>query len=186
MRAARLARDSASAARAHLGETSSAAGCRTFTCMPREPLVLGQPRRPISSRNDFTSRATRADVRPTDAGAWIEIDAQLVGVLEIAGAHGVRMQLDAAQVDDPGEPGRVVDDYLFGCAARGEGQRDGSQPVWTLGGCALLIERLALGAVDEALEDDRAVSDSGESAGRDRRGSSGPGRVSRAWCARVK
>src|SRR5207253_10385410 len=25
----------------------------------REPLVLGQPRSPISSRNDFTSRATR-------------------------------------------------------------------------------------------------------------------------------
>jgi hypothetical protein len=33
---------------------------RTFTCIPREPLVLGQPRSPISSSSAFTSSATRA------------------------------------------------------------------------------------------------------------------------------
>jgi hypothetical protein len=33
-----------------------------------------------------------------------------VGVLEIGGAHGMRMEFDAAQVDDPCETGRVVDD----------------------------------------------------------------------------
>ncbi len=37
-----------------------------------------------------------------------------------------------------------------------------------LGGCALLIERLAFGAVDEALENQRTIPDSGESARRDR------------------
>jgi hypothetical protein len=66
----------------------------------------------------FTSRATLAHVRPTHARAGIEIDPQLVRVIEIAGADGVRVQLDAAQVDDPGEPRRIVDDNLFRGAAR--------------------------------------------------------------------
>ena len=61
-----------------------------------------------------------AHVRPDDAGTRIEIDAQLVRVLEIAGAHRVRMELDAAQVDDPREPRRIIDDDLFRGAARRE------------------------------------------------------------------
>jgi len=44
------------------------------TCIPRDPLVFGHPRRPISSRRDFTSERDRADVRPTDPGTRIEID----------------------------------------------------------------------------------------------------------------
>jgi len=49
-------------------------------------------------------------VVPFDAGYRIEIDPQLVGVIEITRAHGVRMQLDAAEIHDPREAGRVVDD----------------------------------------------------------------------------
>ena len=104
-----------------------------------------------------------------DARAGIEIDPQLVRVIEIARAHGVRMQLDAAQIDDPGEPRRIVDDHLFGGAARRERQRHRSQPRRPLGGRALLIKGLALGAVHEALEHDGTISDSGQSAGRDRK-----------------
>ena len=136
--------------------------------MPREPLVLGQPRSPISSSSDFTSSATRRTSAQLDAGTGIEIDAQLVGMIEIAGAHRMRMQLDAAQVDDPGEPRRVIDDDLFRGAARRERQRYGSQPRRPLGGRALLIKRLAFGAVDETLENDRTIPDSGERARRDR------------------
>ena len=80
----------------------------------------------------------------------------------------MRMQLDAAEVDDPREPRRVVDDDFFRCAARRKRQRDGAQPRGPLGGRALLIERLAFGAVDEALEHDRTIADAGESARRDR------------------
>ena len=58
-----------------------------------------------------------AHVRPTDARAGIEIDAQLVRVIEIPGAYGVRVQLDATQVDDPGQPRRIVDDDLLRGAA---------------------------------------------------------------------
>src|SRR6202171_2202077 len=39
----------------------------------------------------------RAHVRPTDARTRIEIDPQLVRMVEIAGAHRMRMQLDASQ-----------------------------------------------------------------------------------------
>ena len=89
-------------------------------------------------------------------------------MIEIAGAHRVRVQLDAAEVDDPGEARRVVDDDLLGGAARRERQRHGAQPVRPLLGRALLVERLALGAVDEALEHDRPIADAGERARRDR------------------
>ncbi len=78
------------------------------------------------------------------------------------------MQLDAAQVDDPGEPGRIIDHDLFRGAARRERQRYRSQPRRPLGGRALLIKGLAFGAVDEALEHHRTIPDSGQSARRDR------------------
>ena len=55
-----------------------------------------------------------------DAGARIEIDPQFVRMIEIARAHRVRMQLDAAQIDDPRQPRRIVDDDLFRGAARRE------------------------------------------------------------------
>ena len=80
----------------------------------------------------------------------------------------MRMQLDAAEIDDPGEAGGIVDDHLLGGAPRRKGERDGAQPVRPLAGRALLVERLALGAVDEALQDDRAIADAGQRARRDR------------------
>ena len=110
----------------------------------------------------------RAHVVPITPGPGIEIDAQLVGMIEIAGAHRMRMQLDAAEVHDPREPSRIVDHDLFGGAARGKRQRHRAQPLGPVVGRALLIEGVALGAVDEALEHDRAIADAGERAGRDR------------------
>ena len=109
-----------------------------------------------------------ADIGPRDAGAGIEIDAQLVGMIEIGGAHRMRMQLDAAEIDDPGEAGGVVDDDLFRGSAGGKRERDGSQPGGRLSGRALLVERLALRAVDETLQHDRTIADAGERARRDR------------------
>ena len=68
----------------------------------------------------FHLESNTADVLPADAGTRIEINAQLVRVLEIAGAYGVWMELDAAQVHDPREPGCVIDDDLLRFAARRE------------------------------------------------------------------
>ena len=80
----------------------------------------------------------------------------------------MRVQLDAAEIDDPREPRRVVDDDLFRGAAGRESQRDRSQPRGALRRRALLIEGLTFGAVDEALEHHGTVADSGQRARRDR------------------
>ena len=67
-----------------------------------------------------------ADVGPLHAGARIQIDAQLVWMVEIPGSYWMRMQLHAAQIDDPGQAGGVVDHDLFGCPAGRKGERDGA------------------------------------------------------------
>jgi hypothetical protein len=94
----------------------------------------------------------------------IEVDAQLIGVLQVGAAHRVRVQLDAAQVHDPGEASDIVHDDLLGGAARGERERHRPQPARALIRRPLLVKRLGLGPVDEPLQDDRAVADSAEGA----------------------
>ena len=69
--------------------------------MPREPDVFGQPTRPRSSSVAWTTCADLAHLRPLDARHRIEIDAQLVGMIEIVGAHRMRMQLEAREVRHP-------------------------------------------------------------------------------------
>ena len=68
----------------------------------------------------FHLESNTAHVLPTDARTRIEINAELIRMLEIAGADGVWMELDAAQIHDPREPGCVVDDDLLRFAARWE------------------------------------------------------------------
>ena len=102
--AARAARPRARA-RARRGaprRTSSARSMRTLTWMPREPEVFGQPTRPRVVERLAHDARDLADLRPLDAGHRIEIDAQLVGVLEVVGAHRVRVQLEARR----GSPSR--------------------------------------------------------------------------------
>ena len=87
-------------------------------------------------------------------------------MLKIAGTYRVWMQLDASQVDDPGEARGIVDYDFFSSPARGEGQRDGSQPGWTLGRGSFLVEGFALGAIHEAFQNDGPILNSSESARR--------------------
>ena len=98
-----------------------------------------------------------ANIIPADAGNWIEIDAQFVGMIEICGAHRMRVQFDAAKVHNPGQPGWIIDHDFFGSAAGRERQCDRTQPSWPLLGRALLIECLRLGAVDETFQNDRSI-----------------------------
>src|SRR5215471_4603398 len=88
-------------------------------------------------------------------------------MVEVGGTDGVRMQLDAAEVDDPGEAGRIVDDDLFGGPAGREREHDGAQPGRPFRGRALLVEGFAFGAVHETFEDDGTVLNAGQRAGRD-------------------
>ena len=80
----------------------------------------------------------------------------------------MRMELEAAEVHDPGEPRRVVDHDLFGGAPRWKRERHRAQPRGPLLGRALLVERLALGAVHETLQHDRAIADAAQRAIGDR------------------
>ena len=88
---------------------------------------LGPAGEAVLFEDGFDFEGDGADVGPFDAGAGIEVDAELVGVVEIVAADRVRVEFDAAEVDDPGEAGGVVDDDLFGGAAGGKGERDGAE-----------------------------------------------------------
>ena len=57
------------------------------------------------------------DLRPLDPGHRVEVDAELVGVLEVVGADRMRVQVDAAEVDDPRELRGVAHDDLVGLAS---------------------------------------------------------------------
>ena len=70
-----------------------------------------------------------ADLRPRHAAHRVEVDPELVRVVEVVGPDRVRVQVDAAQVDHPGELGRVADDDLAGRAARGEAELDDLYPL---------------------------------------------------------
>ena len=136
--------------------------------MPREPLVFGEALEAVVLERGFDVEGDLANVVPEDAGAGVEIDAELVGLVEGFGADGVGVELHAAEIDDPGEAGEVVDDDLVCGAAGRKGEGDGAEECGEVVGGALLVEGLAGGAVDEALEDDGAVLNSAESPGADR------------------
>ena len=82
-------------------------------CMPRDPDVLGQPTRPKSLSVAWTTPATVADLRPLHARHRVEIDAQLVGMIEVIVAHRMRMQLEAREVGHPRQRGRVARHDFF-------------------------------------------------------------------------
>src|SRR6266404_2953280 len=139
-------------------------GARRSTARDRASAARRTSSKAHLIKQRFHFERDRAHVGPTDAGARIEIDSQLVRMIEIAGAHRMRMQLDATEIDDPRKPRRVIDNDFFRSASRRERERYRSQPRGALRWCALLIERLTFGAIDVSLEDKRTVSDSGERA----------------------
>src|SRR5207244_7378387 len=98
----------------------------------------------------------------------IEIDAQLVRMIEILRAHRMRMEIDAPEVDDPGQLRRVAQDDLARSPARGKLQLYDLDPERPRFGRALLEEELALRAVDVPLERHRPPARSAQRARRDR------------------
>jgi hypothetical protein len=62
----------------------------------------------------FDDPGNLAHVRPGDAWYWIEIDPQLVGMIEIVGANGMRVKLEAREVRHPRKRRGVPGDDLFG------------------------------------------------------------------------
>ena len=80
---------------------------------------------------------------PFDSGHRVEIDAQFVGMLEVFGAHRMRVQLEASKIGEPGERRRVTRYDFLGRAPRRKAQFDHLDPGRPALGRPLLIEVLA-------------------------------------------
>src|SRR5215831_18888842 len=90
-------------------------------------------------------------------------------MVKIAGANWMRMQLNAAQVHDPGEPRDVIDDNFLRGSPRRKGKSHCPQPRWTLLRRALLIEGFPRSAIHEPLENNGPILDSVQRSRRNRK-----------------
>ena len=102
------------------------------------------------------------DLRPFHAGHGIQVDSELVRVVHVGRADRMRVQVDAAEVDHPGQRGLVRDHHLVRGAAGGKAELDGLDPVRPLVRGPLLEERLALRAVHEPLQRHRPPADAAQ------------------------
>jgi len=96
----------------------------------------------------------------------VEVDQHVVGPLDVVDPRVPSVELDAAEVDDPRERGRVVDDREDGRVAAREA--DELLPdVLGMGWNPFLVEEVALDAVRVALHVERPPADVVERARRD-------------------
>jgi hypothetical protein len=137
---------------------------RMLTCMPREPDGLRPAREPAVVEHLAYDAGDVHDLAPADAGPGIEVDAQLVRMVEVVRAHRMRVQIDAAEVDDPEQLRGVAHDDLARRAAGGELQLHRVDPVRDAARRTLLKERLLVGSVHVTLEHDRPSRDAAQRA----------------------
>ena len=128
---------------------------------PRDP-TSSLSRRGRRLRGPPGSQARHRGSDPTPHRHGVQIDAQLVRMIEIVRPDRMRVEVDAAQVDDPGKGGVVVHDDLVGCPPRRETEFDGVDPRWPGLRRALLKEELALDPVDEPLQRHRPTRHAGQ------------------------
>ena len=126
--------------------------------IPREPGRLRPADEPDRLERLLRDERDLADLGPLDARHRVEVDPQLVGMVEVLGPDRVRVQVDAAEVGDPGEAGRVVDHDLVGGPAGRERQRRDPQPVGPVVRAPASGRTPPFGAVDEPLEGHRPAA----------------------------
>ena len=97
------------------------------------------------------------DLSPADPGHRVQVDAQLVGMVEVVGAHRMRVEVHAAQVHRPDQPGGVVQHRLLGRGARRVLELGNGDEVGPVRRRTLLENRLLPDALDEPLEDHRSI-----------------------------
>ena len=83
-----------------------------------------------------------ADERPLAVGRRVEVDQEVVGPLDLGHARVPRVQLDAAEVRDPGEGGGVVDDREHRRVPARELHEDLVDVLGMVRGDALLVEEV--------------------------------------------
>ena len=103
----------------HLGEGPRALDAHEHVHAARARRLRPSDETEISQRRLHHSRDL-PHLRPRHARDRIEVDAQLVGVIEIVGAHRMRVQLEAGEVRHPRERRRVARHDFFGGAPGGE------------------------------------------------------------------
>lgn len=107
--------------------TTTTSACAAFGATSRKALTSpALTRKPALSQPFFipgrrfganTSHAMTTPASRVGPPRVIQIDAQLVRVIEVAGVDRMRMQLEAPEVHDPHQARGVVDDHLLGGAS---------------------------------------------------------------------
>ncbi len=126
---------------------------------------LGPARQPVIDQYLTDHQGNPPHVVPGDAGYRVQVHPQFVGMVHIRGADGVRVQVQAPEIRDPGKPGCVVDYYLVRGTPGREGQQHGPNPLRPRLGRPLLEEIVILGAVDVTLERHGPATRAAQSAG---------------------
>ena len=80
----------------------------------------------------------------------------------------MRMQLDTPEIDNPSEPGRVVNNNLFRLATGWKRQRHRPQPVRMIIRRPFLIKRLTFSAINKAFQYDGSIANARKRARRNR------------------
>src|SRR6202020_388036 len=107
-------------------------------------------------------------IGPANSWNWIKINPQLVWMFQIASANRMRVEFNAAEVNDPCQARRIINHYFFRGSAQGKRQGDGSQPRRTLLRRTFLVKSRLLRSIYKSLQNDRTIPNSGQSAGSDR------------------
>src|SRR5688572_20861754 len=92
---------------------------------PPRPTRLGPPAQSDLLQQTLCLHRDTAHIVPLHTWSGIEVDAQLIGMVEIARADRMWVKLDASQVHDPREARRIVHNDLLGGPPRGKRQGDG-------------------------------------------------------------
>ncbi len=126
---------------------------------PARTGCLGPGAQSVFGQHVPADQRRAGDVAPRHAGHRIQIDAQLVRVIQVVGAHQVRMQIDAPQVHQPDQLRDVADHHLHRRPPRGKPELDRLDPVRPVIGRPLLIERRLLRPIHIPLHHDRPPGD---------------------------
>ena len=113
---------------------------------------------PVLAQHLAGQQRDAAHAVPRRVGHRVDVDAQLVGVVEVRAPHRVRVPVDVAERDRPQQVRGVDRHELLRLAAGRELQHRRLEPLRALRGHALLVDRLRLDPAREALEHRRALA----------------------------
>ena len=142
---------------AHLGEAPARLDAHVDVDAAR-PRCLGPADETEVGQRGPHHAGDLAHLCPVDARHRIEVDAQFVRVVQVLGADGVRVQLEAGQVGHPDQRGGVARHDLVRGAPGWKRELDDLHPRGPRFGRALLVEGLAADAVGKAQQHVRTAT----------------------------